>query len=132
MEEKKGFVAEFKEFISRGSVMDMAVGIIIGGAFTAIITSLVDDIIMPLIGVIIGGVDFSGLSATIGDANIMYGNFIQAIINFLLIALVIFIMIKNINKLHKKEEPAEEEPPAPAEDIVLLQEIRDLLAKNDK
>lgn len=131
MEEKKGFVAEFKEFISKGSVMDMAVGIIIGGAFTAIVTSLVKDIIMPLIGIITGGIDFSGLSVKVGEATLTYGNFINAIISFLLISLVIFIMIRKVNSLRKKEEaPAEE--PATAEDILLLTEIRDLLAKENK
>lgn len=126
--EKKGFIAEFKEFIARGNVMDMAVGVVIGSAFTAIVTSLVNDIITPIIGVIIGGLDFSGLSVQIGDASIGYGAFIQAVINFLLVALVIFCVIRSFNKLRHKEEPAPEEPAAPAEDIVLLTEIRDLLA----
>ncbi|MBE6015179.1 MAG: large-conductance mechanosensitive channel protein MscL [Lachnospiraceae bacterium] len=107
----KAFMKEFKEFIARGNVMDMAVGIIIGGAFTAIVTSLVNDIIMPLISLITGGFDFKSLSVTLGSgdgaATLNYGAFITAIINFLLIALVIFIMIKSINKLSrkKKEEP---------------------------
>lgn len=131
MEEKKGFIAEFKEFISRGSVLDMAVGIIIGSAFTAIVTSLVNDVVMPIVGIIIGGIDFSGLKVAVGGASINYGLFIQAIINFLLIALVIFAIIKALNKVKrsKPEEPAE--PEAPAEDIQLLTEIRDLLAKRD-
>lgn len=107
----KAFMKEFKEFIARGNVMDMAVGIIIGGAFTAIVTSLVNDIIMPIISLITGGFDFKSLSVTLGSgdgaATLNYGAFITAIINFLLIALVIFIMIKSINKLSrkKKEEP---------------------------
>ena len=123
---------EFKEFISRGNVMDMAVGIIIGGAFTAIVSSLVADIITPIIGMILGGVNFSELALTVGSAQLTYGNFIQAIINFLIIAWVVFMMVKAMNKMKKKEEekPAEPEAPAePPEDIVLLREIRDSLKK---
>lgn len=132
MKETKGFIAEFKEFIARGNVLDMAVGIVIGGAFTSIVSALVEQIIMPIVGVVIGGVDFSALSITVGSAVIGYGAFIQAIINFLIIALVVFSMIKAINKFRRKEEPAEEPAPAaPAEDIVLLTEIRDLLAKKN-
>lgn len=130
MKEAKGFIAEFKEFISRGNVLDMAVGIVIGGAFTGIVTELVNSIIMPIVGIIIGGVNFAELAITVGSAQIMYGAFIQAVVNFLIISFVIFCMIKAINKFNrKKEEPAPEEPAAPAEDIVLLTEIRDLLAK---
>ena len=123
---------EFKEFISRGNVMDMAVGIIIGGAFTAIVSSLVADIITPIIGMLMGGVDFSALAVTVGSANLTYGNFIQAIINFLLVAWVLFMIVKAMNKMKRKEEekPAEPEAPAePPEDIVLLREIRDSLKK---
>ena len=123
---------EFKEFISRGNVMDMAVGIIIGGAFTAIVGSLVADIIGPIIGMIMGGVDFSSLSVQVGQAVLTYGNFIQAIINFLIVAWVIFMIVKSMNKMKRKEEekPAEPEAPAePPEDIVLLREIRDSLKK---
>ncbi len=127
-EKKKGFVQEFKEFLTRGSVMDMAVGIIIGTAFTAIVTSLVDDIIMPLVGLALGGKDFSALSANIGDAHIMYGVFIQNIINFILIGLVVFLMVKAINKYHAKhDEPEEAEPEGPSEEVQLLTEIRDAL-----
>ncbi|MBR0139519.1 MAG: large-conductance mechanosensitive channel protein MscL [Firmicutes bacterium] len=134
MKESK-FAKEFKAFISRGNVVDMAVGVVIGGAFTAIITSLVNDVIMPLIGMIIGGVNFAELKATVPAVNgaepveLCYGNFIQAIINFLLVALVLFIVIKALNKAKKKEEAKPAEPPKPAEDIVLLTEIRDLLKK---
>ena len=124
----KGFMTEFKEFINKGNVMDMAVGIIIGGAFTAIVTALVDNLLMPLIGIIIGGVSFEDLSVQVGTADLQYGLFIQAVINFLLISLTVFILIKNINKL-KKEEPAEEEPEETPADIALLTEIRDLLKK---
>lgn len=125
----KSFIKEFKEFISRGSVIDLAVAVVIGGAFTKIVNSLVDDIIMPIIGVIIGGINFGNLMVTVGTAEIKYGMFIQAIVNFLLIALVIFSVIKAINQFKKKEEEKPEEPAAPSEDIVLLTEIRDLLRK---
>lgn len=125
----KGFIKEFKEFISRGSVIDLAVAVVIGGAFTKIVNSLVDDIIMPIIGVIIGGINFEHLMITVGTAEIKYGMFIQAIVNFLLISLVIFSIIKSINQFKKKEEEKPEEPAAPSEDIVLLTEIRDLLRK---
>lgn len=135
MEKKKGFWAEFKEFISRGSVMDMAVGIIVGTAFTAIVNSLVNDILMPFIGYIIGGVSFESFKLTLpsitgGDpAVIAYGTFIQTVINFLIIALVIFLLIKGINKLHRTEEPPEEpeEETEPSEELKTLTEIRDLL-----
>lgn len=125
----KSFIKEFKEFISRGSVIDLAVAVVIGGAFTKIVNSLVDDIIMPIIGVIIGGINFENLMVTVGTAEIKYGMFIQAIVNFLLIALVIFSVIKAINQFKKKEEEKPEDPVAPSEDIVLLTEIRDLLRK---
>ena len=125
----KGFIKEFKEFISRGSVIDLAVAVVIGGAFTKIVNSLVDDIIMPIIGDIIGGINFENLMITVGTAEIKYGMFIQAIVNFLLISLVIFSIIKSINQFKKKEEEKPEEPAAPSEDVVLLTEIRDLLRK---
>ena len=121
-------IKEFKEFINKGNVMDMAVGVIIGAAFGAIITSLVNDIIMPLVGIITGGVNVSGLSVKVGDAVLTYGNFIQAIINFLIIALAIFFMVKAVNKLTRKKEK-EEEKPAKPDDVKLLEEIRDLLKK---
>ena len=139
--EKKGIVAEFKEFITRGNVMDMAVGIIIGGAFTAIVTSLVNDLLMPIIGVIFGGIDFTSLkyviraadeAAGIEEAAIRYGSFIQAIVNFLLITIVIFLLVRGLNKLRrKKEEPAPEPAPEPepSEEVKLLTEIRDALKK---
>lgn len=136
--EKKGFIAEFKEFISRGSVMDLAVGVVVGGAFTAIVNSLVNDIIMPIIGIIVGGIDFSSLVITLKEAQgeaaavtLNIGAFIQSVINFLLIAIVIFMMIEGINKLRRTKEedaPAPAEPETPA-DIKLLTEIRDLLRK---
>lgn len=128
----KEFVSEFKEFISRGNVLDMAVGVVIGGAFTAIVTALVNNIITPLIGILVGGLDFTGLSVKVGEATIGYGAFIQAVINFLLISFVIFCVIRGFNKLAKKKEEAPAAPPAPAEDVVLLREIRDLLANQEK
>lgn len=136
MEEKKGFFAEFKEFISRGNVMDMAVGVVVGGAFTAIVNALVESIINPLITLISGNTDFS--SVTVGIFPI--GLLISAIINFLLISFVVFLLVKSINDLkekskkkeeEKKEEAKEEEPAGPTE-AELLSEIRDLLkAKQD-
>jgi large conductance mechanosensitive channel len=121
---------EFREFILRGNVIDLAVAVVIGAAFTAIVNSLVGDIVMPIIGVLIGGIDFSGLSVTIGSAVIAYGKFLQAIVNFLLIGFTMFLVIKSINSLQKRlVKPKEETPPAPVtpDDIILLREIRDLL-----
>ena len=130
----KKFFAEFKEFAMKGNVMDKAVGVIIGGAFGKIITSLVDDVLMPIIGMIIGGVDFTSLSIKIGEASINYGNFIQNIIDFIIVAFCIFAMIKAINGLTAKvkgeeeetKEEKEEEPAGPTQEE-LLAEIRDLL-----
>ena len=116
---------EFKEFISRGNVLDLAVGVVMGSAFSAIVTSLVNDIIMPFVGLLIGGINFTGMNVKVKDSIITYGNFIQNIVNFLIIALSIFLFIKFINRLTKKEEKKEE----PKEDpqIKLLEEIRDEL-----
>lgn len=122
-------LSAFKKFISRGNVVDMAVGVIIGGAFGKIVTSLVNDIVMPLIGLLIGGLNFSELSIIIGEAKIAYGNFIQTIVDFLIIALCIFAVIRLFEKFKKKEETKPEEP-APvikSDEAVLLEEIRDLL-----
>ena len=131
----KNFFKEFKEFISRGNVMSMAIGIIIGSAFTAIVTSLVQNIITPLIGVLLGGMDFTNLDILIGEASIGIGQFVNAIITFLLTALVLFCIVKFMNSLNKKKEeepaPAPEEPKTP-EDILLLQEIRDLLKEKNQ
>ena len=138
----KGFRKEFIDFINRGNVMDLAVGIVVGSAFTAIVTSLVNDIIMPIVGLVAGGVDFSNLAITIpnffgtGDqAIIAYGNFIQNIVNFLIIAFVVFLMVKVINKFHRNKDDA----PATVEDksddafqkntLDLLSDIRDSLKK---
>lgn len=130
----ENFINEFKEFINKGSVMDMAVGVIVGGAFGKIVTSLVDNVIMPLVGVIMGGVDVSGLAVTIGGASIKYGLFLQNVIDFLIIALVIFIMVRSLNRMHSrvqerihgKCEDAAEPEPVP-EDVQLLREMRDIL-----
>ena len=122
---------EFREFISRGNVIDLAVAVIIGAAFTAIVKSLVDDIIMPLIGIVLGGIDFTTLVVEVGEATITYGNFIQAVINFLIIALVIFFIVRSINQMQKRmaqeEEAPSSEPPEPSAEEKLLTEIRDLL-----
>ncbi|MBP6016489.1 MAG: large-conductance mechanosensitive channel protein MscL [Candidatus Promineofilum sp.] len=120
-------IKEFKAFIMRGNVLDLAVAVIIGAAFMAIVNSLVNDIIMPIIGAILGGVDFSSLAITVGDAAITYGNFIQAIINFLLVALVLFLLIRAINKMSRKPAEAPAAPPVPTAEEKLLIEIRDLL-----
>ena len=128
----KKLLNEFKEFISKGNVIDMAVGVVIGSAFSKIVTSLVNDIIMPLIGIIIGGLDFTSLSIKIKDSEILYGSFIQNIVDFLIIAACIFTVIKIMNKF-KKQKPVEEPKPIETpEDIKLLTEIRDLLKKGSK
>ena len=118
---------EFRDFINRGNVIDLAVAVILGAAFTAIVNSLVNDIIMPLIGVLLGGIDFSTLSVTIGSAVIAYGAFIQAVINFLIIAFVVFLIVKAINQMQKPKSEAPTAPPEPSDEIKLLTEIRDTL-----
>ncbi|MDR1815419.1 MAG: large-conductance mechanosensitive channel protein MscL [Clostridiales Family XIII bacterium] len=124
----KGFLAEFKAFALRGNVMDMAVGIVIGTAFTAIVTALVQNIIMPIVGYATGGVDFSQLAFPAGrtaeDGGIAYGMFIQAVVTFIIIAFVVFLIVKMLNKL---SGPKKEEPPAGPTEAELLAEIRDLL-----
>ncbi|MCX5780312.1 MAG: large-conductance mechanosensitive channel protein MscL [Firmicutes bacterium] len=117
---------EFKDFAMKGNVMDLAVAVIIGAAFGKIITSLVGDIIMPLVGLVMGGLDFKSLNVQIGKAVITYGAFLQNVIDFVIIALVIFLMVKAINRMHKKEEIIAA-PPAPSSEEVLLAEIRDLI-----
>lgn len=118
---------EFRDFIDRGNVIDLALAVIIGGAFGAIITSLVNDIVMPLIGVILGGLDFAALSIQVGEATILYGSFIQAIVNFLIIAFVLFLIVRGYNKLQKEKEAAPPPPPEPSPEESLLTEIRDLI-----
>ena len=140
----KSFFAEFKKFITRGNVLDMAVGVVVGSAFTAIVNSLVKDILNPVIGLITGGIDFSELkiilkpaSGDVAELAIRYGVFINAIIQFILIAFVLFLIVKSFNKLNErrlKEEAAKKAsaaavPPKKSEDIILLEEIRDLLKK---
>jgi large conductance mechanosensitive channel len=126
---------EFREFINRGNVVDLAVGVAIAAAFTAIVSSLTDDILMPIVGAVLGGIDFGSLSIQVGEATIAYGNFIQAIINFLIVAFVLFLVVKGYNNLQQAfiadaiEEVAETKPPA---DIQLLTEIRDLLKEQNR
>jgi len=131
-----GIMKEFKEFAVKGNVVDMAVGIIIGGAFGKIVSSFVGDVVMPPIGLLVGGVDFTDLSVTLKEAvgetaavTLNYGSFIQSAVDFTIVAFAIFIMVKAINSLKRKEEEAPEAPPAPSSEEVLLKEIRDLLAK---
>ena len=111
----------------RGNVMDLAVGVVIGGAFGGIVNSFVGDVVMPIIGILTGGVDFTGLSYTVGDAAIAYGKFIQAIFSFTIIAFVLFLVIKGMNATKKKTEEAPAAPAAPSSEEILLAEIRDLL-----
>lgn len=117
---------EFKEFAFKGNVIDLAVAVVIGAAFGKIVTAVVDGLLMPIIGILLGGVDFSGLAIKVGNASIMYGSVIQAVIDFLIIAFFIFLMVKSINKLNRAPSEEPEEPAAPTE-AELLTEIRDLL-----
>ena len=117
---------EFRAFASRGNVIDLAVGVIIGGAFSAITNSLINDIVMPILGIFTSQITMSDLSVTVAGAVITYGNFIQAVLNFLVMSFVVFCLVKAINRLHKKEE-APKAPPKPSNEEVLLTEIRDLL-----
>ena len=124
-------IKEFKEFISRGNVIDLAVGVIMGGAFGKIVTSVVNDLIMPFIGIALGGIDFSNITLTVRNAEIRFGSLIQSIIDFLIIAVCIFIIVKAINKLlpkkNAKKEEVKEVVKAKDENTILLEEIRDLL-----
>jgi large conductance mechanosensitive channel len=120
----KDFIRDFKAFAMKGNVVDLAIGVVIGGAFGAIVTSLVGDIIMPVVGILTGGVDFSGLAYKVGDSSIAYGKFLQATFVFLIVAWVLFLVVKGMTRLKKAEEA---KPAAPAEDVVLLREIRDAL-----
>ncbi len=115
---------EFREFAVKGNVMDLAVGVIIGAAFGKIVSSLVDDVVMPVLGTLLGGLNFSGLALSIGSATLKYGKFLQTCVDFLIIAWAIFLMVKLINRLKR-----EEEKPAPPRQEVLLEEIRDLLKR---
>jgi len=129
-EKLKGGVGEFRTFIMKGNVLDLAVGVIIGAAFGKIVSSLVNDIIMPVIGIFMGGLDFTSLSIKFGSSNIMYGSFIQQIIDFIIIALCVFFIIKFFNRLSvkKKEEVVKPKP----DEVILLTEIRNLLVLNSK
>ena len=115
-----GFFAEFKTFIARGNVMDMAVGVIIGGAFSNITTSLINDIVMPVLGIFTSSVSFADLSVDIGPAVVTYGSFIQAVLNFLIMAFVVFCLVKALNSFHKKKEAAPPPPPGPSAEEKLL------------
>jgi large conductance mechanosensitive channel len=133
-----GMIKEFKEFAVKGNMVDMAVGIVIGGAFGKIVTSLVGDLIMPPLGLLIGGVDFSDIALTLKQAvgeepavTLNIGTFIQTSLDFLIVALAIFLVIKAMNSLKKKEEEKPAEPPAPSNEEVLLGEIRDLLKQKN-
>lgn len=129
-----GFFQEFREFAVKGNMIDMAVGIIIGGAFGGVVNSLVNDVIMPPIGVLIGGVDFTNLAVELKPAEgeaaavlLNYGAFVQTLINFLIVAFAVFLLVKGVNQLRRKAEEAPAAPPAPPADVLLLEEIRDLL-----
>lgn len=125
----KSLLNEFKAFAMRGNVVDLAVAVVIGAAFGKIVSSLVDNIIMPLIGVLLRGLDFSGLAFTMGDSIVAYGKFIQSIVDFIIVAFVIFMVIKAMNALKKKEEAAPATPAEPSEEIKLLREIRDAVKR---
>jgi large conductance mechanosensitive channel len=138
-----GMIGEFREFIARGNVMDLAVGVIIGGAFGSIVGSLTDDVIMPIVGAIFGGFDFSNYFIPLASnvtantlaaareqgAVLAYGNFLTMVLNFLILAWIIFLMVKGVNRLRRQEAETPAEPEAPPQDVQLLSEIRDLLAK---
>ncbi len=129
----KKSIEEFKNFVIRGNALDLAVGVIVGGAFGKIVTSIVNDILMPIIGIFLGGLDFTNLSITIKDAKIMYGSFIQNIIDLLIISLCVFIIVKIVNKIfHLKKEEEKKEEVTKSDEVLLLEEIRDLLKKKNK
>ena len=138
-----GLIQEFREFAVKGNAIDLAVGVIIGGAFGKIISSLVDDVIMPPIGLLLGGADFTNLFINLGPgdyptlaaakaagaATLNYGNFLQSVVNFLIVVWIVFLMVRAINRMRRRQEEVAAAPPAPAEEIVLLREIRDALRK---
>ena len=127
----KKFLEEFKAFAMRGNVMDLAVGVIVGGAFSSITTSLINDIIMPIVGVFVSEASFANLSVSVGGAVITYGNFIQAVLNFVILAFVVFCMVKAVNRVARKKEAAPAPPPARSGEEKLLAEIRDLLKEKE-
>lgn len=118
---------EFKEFLQRGNVIELAVGLAMGAAFIAVVNSFTNDIVMPIVGTLLGGIDFSSLSIQVGDATIAYGNFIQAIVTFVIIAFVLFLVVKAYNKMIKSKKESAADTPAGPTDVDLLTEIRDLL-----
>lgn len=122
----KAFIREFKTFLNRGNVLDLAVGVIIGGAFKSITDSLTNDILMPLLGLLVNRVSFSDLTLTLGSATIAYGSFIEAVLNFIIMAFAVFCIVKAFNRLHRKKEEASPAP-KPSKEELLLTEIRDLL-----
>ncbi|WIY53350.1 large-conductance mechanosensitive channel protein MscL [Devosia sp. YIM 151766] len=123
-----GFLKEFRDFAVKGNMIDLAIGVIIGGAFGTIVSSIVDDLFMPLIGIVIGGIDFSSIILQVGEAQVMFGLFINAVVKFTIIAFVLFLVVKGINAMKRQaaEEPVEESS-APSREEVLLTEIRDAL-----
>jgi large conductance mechanosensitive channel len=136
-EQEMSMMSEFRDFAMRGNVVDMAVGIVIGGAFGKIVSSFVNDVLMPPIGLALGGVDFSDLAVTLQEASgdvaavtLNYGSFIQTVVDFIIIAFAIFMVVKAMNNLKKKEEAAPPPPPKPSEEVTLLTEIRDLMKKD--
>lgn len=130
----KNMVQEFKTFISRGNVVDLAVGVVVGNAFKDIVNSLVDNIIMPVVGILIGGINFTTLSLTIWGVDVKFGLLLQSIVDFFIIAFCIFMAVKVVNRLTKKKEEKKEAPKAPvkSDEVLLLEEIRDLLKKETK
>lgn len=125
----KSFFEEFKKFAIRGNVVDLAVAVVIGTAFGKIVSSLVDNVITPVIGLLMGGVDFSGYATVVGDSVIAFGKFIQSVVDFTIVALVIFLVVKGMNRLKRKEEVSEAKHAEPSEEVSLLREIRDALKR---
>lgn len=128
----KNIISEFKTFIERGNVIDLAIGVVVGSAFSGIVNSIVNDILMPFIGIILGGLDFSNLSFKIGESVILFGSFINNVINFFIISICVFFLVKFINKITKKKTKEEVKEIKRSDEVLLLEEIRDELRKNNK